>query len=259
MAILRNDTNKNFTIINNFILQNGFLSLKAIGMYSKLVSLPNNWKFTETGLVSICGKDKRDSVRSALLELENANLLFRFRIRNEKGEIKDNVYYISSSPMSDEQKKEILGMYNMLESFKMVDITESQPMLENPMLDNPILGNPTLLNNNILNKKELNNNIYSPAKKEKEIRHKYGEYKNVLLTDEQLDKLKVEFPSDYEKRIQNVDDYVQSTGKTYKDYLATIRNWAKKETKKQTNKQDKQVENDIWNSLKTERVIRSEN
>ena len=59
-------------------------------------------------------------------------------------------------------------------------------------------------------------------------RHKYGEYLNVLLADEQLDKLKSEF-SDWEKRIERLDEYIQSSGKKYKDHLATIRNWAKKD------------------------------
>ncbi|MDV7758238.1 phage replisome organizer N-terminal domain-containing protein [Liquorilactobacillus mali] len=66
----------------------------------------------------------------------------------------------------------------------------------------------------------------------KQVRHKYGRYKNVLLNDKQLDKLKDEFPSDYQTRIENVSEYCQSHGKTYKDYLATIRNWARREKKK---------------------------
>lgn len=70
----------------------------------------------------------------------------------------------------------------------------------------------------------------------KKVRHKHGRYKNVLLTDEQLDKLKNEFPSDYQTRIENVSEYCQSHGKTYKDYLATIRNWARREKKSTTSK-----------------------
>lgn len=62
----------------------------------------------------------------------------------------------------------------------------------------------------------------------KEIRHKYGEYENVLLSDTDLEKLKTEFP-DYEARIENLSSYIASTGKTYKNHLATIRNWARKE------------------------------
>ena len=68
--------------------------------------------------------------------------------------------------------------------------------------------------------------------KSKDIKHKYGEYTNVLLTDEEMEKLKVEFPSDYQQRIERVSEYCASTGKSYKNYLATIRNWAKKDAPK---------------------------
>lgn len=70
----------------------------------------------------------------------------------------------------------------------------------------------------------------APSKtKAKPTRHKYGEYKNVLLSDEQLEKLKKEFPADWEARIERVSSYCESTGKSYKNYFATIKNWAKKD------------------------------
>lgn len=64
--------------------------------------------------------------------------------------------------------------------------------------------------------------------KPKPTKHKYGEYKNVLLTDEELDKLKTEY-SDWEERIERLSSYVASTGKSYKSHYATIRNWARKD------------------------------
>lgn len=81
------------------------------------------------------------------------------------------------------------------------------------------------------------NPTVNPDKKTKYIRHKYGEYQNVLLTDEDMDKLKAEFPNDYNSRIDNLSMYIASTGKTYKNHLATIRNWARKE-KPQKRKND---------------------
>lgn len=71
---------------------------------------------------------------------------------------------------------------------------------------------------------------------DKPTKHKYGEYKNVLLSDEELEKLKTEFPNDYQERIERVSEYVASTGKTYKNFLATIRNWARKDKPKQEEK-----------------------
>lgn len=70
------------------------------------------------------------------------------------------------------------------------------------------------------------------ADKPRTVRHKYGEYKNVLLSDEDLTKLKTEFPNDYEKRIEKLSCYIASTGKTYKNHLATIRNWARRDNER---------------------------
>lgn len=67
------------------------------------------------------------------------------------------------------------------------------------------------------------------AATKKPVRHKYGEYKNVLLSDEDLQKLKTEFPRDYQERIERLSSYMASTGKSYKSHLATIRNWARKD------------------------------
>ena len=71
------------------------------------------------------------------------------------------------------------------------------------------------------------------GKDSKDNKHKYGEYKNVLLSDDDMEKLKEEFPKDYLDRIEKVSCYCASTGKSYKNYLATIRNWARKETPKE--------------------------
>lgn len=63
----------------------------------------------------------------------------------------------------------------------------------------------------------------------REPRHKFGEYENVLLSDSDLEKLQAEFPTDWEQRIERLSSYMASTGKTYKNHLATIRNWARRD------------------------------
>lgn len=74
--------------------------------------------------------------------------------------------------------------------------------------------------------------------KERDIRetptqkHKHGKYNNVLLTDEELQKLKEEFPSNWQEWIDRVSEYSASSGKTYKNNLATIRNWARRDAEK---------------------------
>lgn len=78
----------------------------------------------------------------------------------------------------------------------------------------------------------------SPAKPAKPSRHQYGIYKNVLFTDEDYVKLQEEFPLDYQERIDRLSEYIASSGKRYKNHLATIRSWARKDAKekKSTNK-----------------------
>ena len=63
-------------------------------------------------------------------------------------------------------------------------------------------------------------------------KHKHGEYSNVLLTDVELEKLQTEFPNDWQQRIEKLSAYMKSTGKVYKDHLATIRNWARMEAER---------------------------
>lgn len=75
---------------------------------------------------------------------------------------------------------------------------------------------------------DSNENI-KPETPKKPTRHKYGTYKNVFLTDEDMEKLKTEFPDDWQNRIERLSDYIASSGKTYKNHLATIRVWAKKD------------------------------
>ena len=79
-------------------------------------------------------------------------------------------------------------------------------------------------------KKDIPNGISKekPANAET-VRHKYGEYKNVMLTDEQYEELKDKFPVDYEERIERLSEYMSSTGKVYKNHLTTIKMWARME------------------------------
>lgn len=93
-----------------------------------------------------------------------------------------------------------------------------------------------------MDSKESPSSSSSSKKTKKVVKHKYGEYDNVLLSDEELDKLKRDFPTDYQDRIDRLSEYVASTGKTYKNYLATIRAWARKEKQEQTYKQPQQQE-----------------
>lgn len=82
----------------------------------------------------------------------------------------------------------------------------------------------------IRNKNDISASAPSSEKK-KPVKHKYGEYDNVLLTDAELDKLKAEYP-DWEERIDRLSAYIASKGAKYKSHYATIRNWARKDSEK---------------------------
>lgn len=101
----------------------------------------------------------------------------------------------------------------------------------NTPIDEKVKENNTSINNTLNNTNEyIDGNLNDKNKKVKSKPKKYGEYKNVSLSDDQFTKLKTEFPYDWQERIERVSSYCESTGKTYKNYLATIRNWAKKDT-----------------------------
>ena len=69
----------------------------------------------------------------------------------------------------------------------------------------------------------------SPPKKREE-RHKYGEYKNVLLSDEELERLQKELP-DWQNMVERLSEYIASSGKKYKSHYATLRSWNRREPK----------------------------
>ena len=85
--------------------------------------------------------------------------------------------------------------------------------------------------------------------KEKPTRHKYGEYNNVLFTDADLEKLKAEFPNDWQQRIDRLSEYIASSGKKYSNHLATIRSWARKDKKEQKKPET------IWSQTRPEDEI----
>lgn len=61
------------------------------------------------------------------------------------------------------------------------------------------------------------------------VSRRYGLYGNVFLTDKDMEKLRAEFPSDYDRRIEELSEYMASKGKTYRNHLATIRSWARRD------------------------------
>lgn len=93
-------------------------------------------------------------------------------------------------------------------------------------------------------------------KEEKPHRYKYGEYSNVLLTDEEILKLSNEVPN-YREIIEDLSNYMASTGKSYKSHYATVRNWARKEAKKPASKveQHKKMQTNDFNYADIEELL----
>lgn len=95
--IFRAIKSKNYTVMSNHHLQNPNLSLKAMGLMSKVLSLPDDWKYSVKGLAAYC-RDGYESVRTGLSELEAEGYLVRRQIRNDMGQILCTEYIFRESP-----------------------------------------------------------------------------------------------------------------------------------------------------------------
>ena len=139
--------------MSNHHLRNKDLSLKAKGLLSQMLSLPEGWDYTLKGL-SLINRESIDAIRTAVWELEKAGYITRQQNRDGKGKMADMVYTIYEQPQSRPEagEKEQPGLGNpVLEN----------PTSDNPTSENPVSGNPTQLNKDIqrtnLPKKEKSN------------------------------------------------------------------------------------------------------
>jgi hypothetical protein len=155
MPVFRVDKIKDYTVMLNYHLRDINLSLKAKGLLSLMLSLPDNWDYTLAGLEKICD-DGITSIRTAVDELEESGYLSRQRKRNPKGQLGDTEYTILEKPQACGKPVD-----NPVENPPPIC---EKPILENPILDNPTLGKPTLenltqLNTNKQNTKKLNTDV----------------------------------------------------------------------------------------------------
>ena len=152
MAVFRVEKNRGYTVMSNHHLRNKDLSLKAKGLLSQMLSLPEDWDFTLKGL-SLINREQIDAIRAAVRELEQAGYIVRSRERDSQGRLRgaDYIIYEQPQPVPD------------------------SPTLENPTLDNPTQEKPTLEKPTLENPTQLNKDIQRTdlPKKEK------------IITDEQ--------------------------------------------------------------------------
>lgn len=116
MPVFRVEKNKGYTVMSNHHLRNKDLSLKAKGLLSQMLSLPEDWDYTLKGLALI-NREKIDAIRQAIRELEQAGYIVRSRERDERGRLRGADYVIYEQP-------------------------QTPPALDLPTLENPTLDNP---------------------------------------------------------------------------------------------------------------------
>ena len=143
MAVMRVEKNRNYTTMSNYHLQDERLSLKAIGLLSKILSLPDDWDYTVAGLAKKC-REGKDAVRSAIEELEKAGYIERRQTHAGDGSFSGNEYIVYEIPI--EERTPLSGF----------------PSTVNPSTGNPLTGNPTEQNTNKQNTKKTKTPI-SPS------------------------------------------------------------------------------------------------
>ena len=134
MAVFRIEKNKNYTVMANYHLRDISLSLKAKGLLSLMLSLPEGWDYTTKGLACIC-KDGVDSICSTVKELEKAGYVQRRRLRNELGHLTEIEYTILEKPVRPTSPESPPLPDNAANAGK-------TPKRENPVLDDPVLDIP---------------------------------------------------------------------------------------------------------------------
>ena len=97
MAVFRIERTRDYTVMSNHHLRNANLSLKAKGLLSMMLSLPEDWNYTTRGLAKIC-KEGVDAIGAALRELEAAGYIVRHKLRDSQGRISDTEYVIYEQP-----------------------------------------------------------------------------------------------------------------------------------------------------------------
>ena len=139
MAVFRIEKTRDYTVMSNHHLRNTELSLKAKGLLSLMLSLPDNWDYTTKGLARIC-KDGVDSICAAVRELEEHGYVIRERVRGANGQLGSIEYTILEQPAEPSPERE-------------------NPVQVKPILENPVLGKPEQENPAQSNKDKSNTDL----------------------------------------------------------------------------------------------------
>ena len=187
MAVIRTIKNDNYTTMSNYHLKDKELSLKAKGLLSMMLSLPDEWHYSVKGLKSIC-KESVNTINGILNELENNNYLVRRR-KYFNGKISEWEYVIFETNKNHDD--ELLHLKN--EDIENVDI-------ENVDIENCDVYKIT----KELNTKELNTKGYSIAQNDLENRIEPSIIQLTLNDKTLYDVTQNDF-NEYEELYPNVD------------------------------------------------------
>lgn len=171
MAIFRVAKTRDYTVMSNYHLRDKNLSLKAKGLLSLILSLPEDWNYTTRGLAAIC-KEGVDSIGAALRELESAGYLARHRLRDRSGRISDTEYVVYESPRT-ETEADMLDVDSPDMASQCADgpntaspCTENPYMIfpdtEAPRMDASDTENPAQINTDVSNTYESNTQKSNP-------------------------------------------------------------------------------------------------
>ena len=149
MAVFRIEKTRDYTVMSNHHLRDTELSLKAKGLLSQMLSLPDDWDYTLAGLSHI-NKESIDAIRTAIWELERAGYIIRQQGRDAKGKMTAIEYTIFEKPQLPQP---------MLDCPMLENPTPGKPILENPIPDNPTSENPMQLNKDISSNYQQNTDL----------------------------------------------------------------------------------------------------
>ena len=145
MAVFRVQKTQNYTIMSNYHLNDKELSLKAKGLLSLMLSLPDNWDYTTRGLAAIC-KEGVDGIRATVRELEDAGYIIRCRVRDKSGLMHGMEYTVFEQPQKPEPEKPVQA-----------EPEREKPVQAKPVQAEPVQAEPAQENPAQLNTKETNN------------------------------------------------------------------------------------------------------
>ena len=215
MAVFRIEKTRDYTVMANHHLRNTELSLKAKGLLSLMLSLPEEWDYTTKGLAHIC-KDGVDSICAGVRELEDHGYVVRERIRNSNGQLGAIEYTILEQPQEPKREKP----------------ERENPVQANPVLDYPVLGkpeqeNPAQLNTYRTNKDESNTLSANPypinSYPINPVTDQMGTdgmdvYREIVKGNIEYDIMKDNFPYDHER----LDEIVELMAETLASKKATF-------------------------------------